>query len=237
MAELECTGIELEPIRARIVINDIVTIETPYVKSFSVNKSRSSNIGTFSASVEVEANTSFGSPEGGSGLIQIYAGTKTNYLTKGPIFTGIVRRMSPQPIIGKPNYFLMSISGDDIMSKLQNKKFSRRISTEGDGLFVTVNGSAGPRPTTMTWSIDKRIRSGSSQTSGLKPDTSDRDEHNSKTYFKDFGKGTGQGAWLAGKGAEIVPEQLGSGGGTGLNVHSHTDMNSGGPAFGVYSIS
>lgn len=236
MAEMECTGIELEQIRARIVINDTVTIETPFVKNFSVNKSRSSNIGTFSASIEVAANTNFGSPLGGSGLVKIYAGTKDNYVNKGPIFTGIIRRMSPQPIIGKPNYFLISISGNDIMSKLQNKKFSRRIATDGPGLFVTVNGSAGPRPTTMTWSIDKRIRSGSSQFSGLKPDISDREEHNSLTKYNDH-KGTGQGAWLSGRASEIVPEPIGAGGGgTGLNVHDHSTMNKGGPAFGSYSV-
>lgn len=236
MAELECTGIELEQIRARIVINDTLTVETPFVKSFSVNKSRSSNVGTFSASIEVPANSNFGSPTGSSGTIRIYAGTKLNYITKGPIFTGIIRRMSPQPIVGKPNYFLVSISGNDIMSKLENKKFSRRIATDGPGLFVTINGSAGPRPTTQTWSIDKRIRSGNSTFSGLKPDTSDREEHNSKNYYKDQSKGTGQGDWLSGKASEIIPEPIGTGGGTGLNVHDHSSMNRGGPSFGSYSI-
>lgn len=237
MAELKCVGIELEQIRARLVINDSFTVETPFVKSFSVNKSRSSNVGTFSASIEVPANTNFGAPTGSSGLVKIYAGTKLNYITKGPIFTGIIRRMAPQPIVGKPNYFLISISGNDILSKLQNKKFSRRIATDGPGLFVTLNGSSGPRPTTQTWSIDKRIQSGASTFTSTKPDTSDREEHNSKIKYNDH-KGTGQGAWLSGKASEVIPESgVGPGGGTGLNIHDHSTMtNQGGPAFGVYSI-
>jgi hypothetical protein len=118
--DISCADIELEQIRARIVINDTLTVDTPFVKSFSVNKSRTSNISTFSANIEVPATANFGSPTGTSGRIQIYAGTKTNYITKGPIFTGRIKNIRPQPVPGKPNYFLVGISGADILEKIQN---------------------------------------------------------------------------------------------------------------------
>jgi len=238
MATLDCTNIELEQIRARVVINDAasLTFETPDIKSFSINKSRSSNIGTFSANIELPANIS--SSIGSSlGLIKFYAGTKQNYITKGPIFTGIIRRMSPQPVLGKPNYFLLSISGDDIMSKLQNKKYSRRISTEGPGLFCTINGATGPRPTSLVWSIDKRIGSGNHTFTSTKPDLDDRKEHNSHIYYDSHGKGTGQGAWLSGKASEVIPEPVGAGAGGALIIHDHATVSrGGGPAFSTYSI-
>lgn len=231
---INCGNIELEQIRARVVINDSVIFETPDVLSFSVNKSRSSNIGTFSVTIEAPSNTSFGTPTGTNGRIQIFAGTKLSYLTKGPVFTGRIRSMRPQPTPGKPNYFTLSLQGDDIMAQLQNKRFSRRLPTDGPGLFVVITGVDGPQPTTLTWTIDKKTRSGTSTYTDLKPPTSNREEHNSKTYYRD----TKDGAWLSQFGDTPVPEPTGGQAGSGgLNVHDHSTLSKGGPAFGVYGVS
>jgi len=231
---LECTNIEIEQIRARIVINDVFTVETPYVKSFSVNKARASNVGTFSVSIEVPSNTQFGTPTGTSGRIKIYAGTKQNYISKGPIFTGIIRTMAPTPVVGKPNYFNISMSGNDIMYRLQNKKFSRRIPTNGPGLFVTIGGSVGTRPTSMVWSIDKKVRSGKHTYTKDSPDLDDKKEHNTITKLPE--RAAKDGEWYSNKGIEPVPEPTG-GQGSGLTVHDHSVLNKGGPAFGTYAVS
>lgn len=231
-----CGGIELEPIRARIVINDTFTVETPYVKTISINKSRASNVGTFSASIEVPVNASFGTPTGSGGKIQIFAGTKDNYITKGPIFTGKIKSIHPSPTVGKPNYFTLSISGTDVLDRLQNKKFSRRIPSDGPGLFVTITGGASSRPSSMTWAIDGRAARGGSSGSftNNKPDLTDRKEHNSLIHHRDYSKSSKD--WVDRGGVELVPEPVGGQGG-GLNVHDHSSQTTGGPAFGVYSPS
>jgi len=232
--QTDCGAVELEPIRARIEINDTFIVETPDVKSISVNKSRGSNIGTFSATIEVKVDANFGSPTGSGGKIRIYAGTKDNYVTKGPIFTGKIRNIRPSPTPGKPNYYTLSLSGDDVMSTLQNKKFSRRIPTDGPGVFVTITGVVGQRPTSGVWAIDGRANAGSKTFTHNKPDLTDRKAHNSLVHHRDYNKSNRD--WSHKGGVAPVPEP-GSGSGGGLNVHDHSGMASGGPAFGVYSPS
>jgi hypothetical protein len=229
--KISCTNIEIEQIRARVVINGTFIVETPYVKSFSVNRSRTSNIATFSASIEipVTADLSFGSSNGG--YIVIYAGTKENYLER-KIITGIIRQITPNPVPGKPNYFMISISGKDIMYKLENKKYSRRLETEGPGVFVTIESSKTQRPS-AGWSIDKRVRGGSNQYNSPSPSLYDRSAHNDLTKTRDFSQVPKN--WN-GPLSEISPEP-GRGGSGNLTVHSHDTLGRGGPAFGVYSIS
>jgi len=232
--QTDCGSVELEQIRARVEINDTFIVDTPDVKAISVNKSRGSNIGTFSVTMEVKVDANFGAPTGSGGKIRIYAGTKQNYLAV-PIFTGKIKSIRPTPTPGKPNYYTLSLAGDDILSNLQNKKFSRRLPTDGPGVFVTITGSAGSRPSSMTWAIDGRATSGSKTFSHTKPDLTDRKAHNSLTHHRDYNKYTKD--WGQKGGITPVPEAGSPGGGGGLNVHDHSSMTSGGPAFGVYSPS
>lgn len=221
---ISCTNVEIEKIRARVKINDYI-IETPYVKSISVNKSRSSNIGTFSATIELPVNVNIGTT---SGQVEIYAGTKNNYL-KRRIFTGVIRQVVANPCPGKPNYMLLNISGRDMMYKLENKKFSRRIKSDGPGVFVVIEGSRGARPSSV-WSIDKRIRSGSNKYTGDSPALYPKEPN-------ELIKGPSMApshTWL-GPLSEIVPEPGKTA--AGLNIHDHSSQNKGGPAFGSYSIS
>lgn len=212
MAISDCLPISIEQIRARVVINSYV-IETPFVKSFNITKSRSSLSNSFSASIEVPVNTSFGSLNGN---IVIYAGTKENYLNRR-LFTGIIKQISANPSPGKPNYMLLNLSGNDILYKLENKKFSRRIPSDGPGVFVTIEGAKTQRPSGV-WTIDKTNRTGKTTTMSSSPD---------------LDKG-------GDKAAEREPAQIttnpGSIGTSGsLNVHGHDDMNQGGPSFSRFA--
>lgn len=225
MAQINCTNIEVEKIRARVVINDYI-VETPYVKSFSINKSRTTNIGTFSCTLEIPANANIGYS---SGTIEIYAGTEANYMSLRR-FTGVIRQITPNPAPGKPNYMLLSISGRDIMYKLENKKFSRRIPSDGPGIFVTIEGSKSQRPSSV-WASDRRVKTGQVTYTNPTPDPG-RTEHNSLIKTSDYSKSTGD--WM-GRPSEIVPEPGGGNGSGGLNIHDHSTINLGGPAFGTYS--
>jgi hypothetical protein len=215
-----CLPISIEQIRARIEINTYV-IETPYVKSFNITQTRGSLKNSFSATVEIPGNASLGNLNGN---IVIYAGTKQNYLSRKR-FTGVINSVQATPSPGKPNYMLLNISGVDIMYKLENKKFSRRIPSEGLGVFVTIEGAKSQRPSGV-WSIDKTIRTGRSTFTSPTPDPSQKKEHN--TLFK-----TEKNSTVNRSSAEITAEPGKIGG--DLGVHSHDSMNTGGPSFGVFA--
>ena len=109
------------------------SVETPYIQSFSVRKVRN-DISSFNASIKVNRE-SF--PDDGSltGEIVISAGVKDN-LKK--IFTGIVRKANISPCWNDPTYVILSISGEDILSELKNKKITRRqIKEKGPWALIT----------------------------------------------------------------------------------------------------
>jgi hypothetical protein len=141
MALPNCLPITIEQIRARIKINSY-TIETPYVKSFNINQPRSSLCNTFTANVEIPSNADLG--DVGNGMIEIFSGTKENYLDRKR-FTGRIKQIGISPVFGKPNYMNLNISGTDILYKLENKVYSRRLPTE-EGVFATIEGSKGEGP-------------------------------------------------------------------------------------------
>lgn len=228
MVDIDCTNIEIEQIRAQIRINNSYVVEPKNIRAFSVNKSRSSISATFSATIEIPSGASFGNSTSG-GLIEIWAGTKDNYLKK-KIFTGVIRQVIPNPVPGKPNYMSISLSGNDILYKLENKKFSRRIKTDGPGLFVTIEGSKTKRPSSI-WAIDKRVGAGTHTYTNNTPSISDRKEHNTVTHAPDYSKTSRD---MLGNGIEPVPEPGRAGQGD-LIIHQHDSLSKGGPAFGVYS--
>lgn len=111
-------SIEQVPIRASIEIGG-QTIRTPYVLSFNVHRRRG-NPATFDASIKVKEGLSgVGSAGGG---IAISAGSGN--LTK--IFTGIIRTAKITPCWDDPSYTIVTLSGDDTLSLLKGKKYSRR---------------------------------------------------------------------------------------------------------------
>lgn len=123
-------AIDLIHIRARIVCKETeLEIVTPYIQSFSVNKSRGS-ASNFNASLKVLGeNLSFV-----TGEVAIYAGTQDNMPL---IFTGFIKKVVPSPVWDDPAYLMLNISGTDVLYRLDNKRFTRR-QAYSDSTWATI---------------------------------------------------------------------------------------------------
>lgn len=122
--------IEREAIRATITIGD-ETISTPDVVSFNVRRSRGQMAATFSASLKMDASTMSNNSlalvaEG----ITIEAGVKGS---EKQIFTGVVQKVTVNPIRTDASKVMVSLSGKDNMSIMEGQKINRRIKTYRDG--------------------------------------------------------------------------------------------------------
>jgi hypothetical protein len=106
------------PIRAKIEVAG-ATVETPYVLSFNVHRRRGSPA-TFDASVKVKGGLSGVGSAGGGIVISAGSGGVSK------IFTGIVRAAKITPCWDDPSYVNVTLSGDDTLSLLKGKKYSRR---------------------------------------------------------------------------------------------------------------
>lgn len=222
-----CLTVTEEKIRAIVSLGG-VEFRTPYVKSFNVNKSRGQISNTFNVTLEVLAGTSFslGQP------VVIRAGLRGS---EKKIFTGVVEGTSVRPVYGKPSYFSLTVQGSGVLSVLENKTFSRRLSSTGQGLFCLITGG-NEQHAEKFYSLSKRVDSGnhtvvssSPSPTGGEGDQSPLIIHESSTASKADGGIAGQ---IAGK-----PASGGSEGtsGDGFRSHTHEDMTEGGPSFGVYS--
>ena len=128
--------LEMIPVRATVTIGSLA-IQTPYVLSFNVNRTRG-QISTCSASIKVDnseaANTMVG------GRITITAGRKD---AEKDVFSGIVRSANVTPCRDDPMYVILSVSGNDILSELQGKKYTRRCRST-QAVWVGIEGIARP---------------------------------------------------------------------------------------------
>jgi len=114
-------SIDIIKVRAKITIGGTnLTVETPYIQSFNVRKSRGTP-STFDASLKVPKDDLSSSNIGG--LVEISAGTLGNLKT---IFTGILKKATFNPCWSDPGFIFFNISGIDNMSLLQGKKYTRR---------------------------------------------------------------------------------------------------------------
>jgi hypothetical protein len=104
--------------RARIQIAGLV-VDTPYVQSFSVQRRRG-QISTFDASLKAQASAA-ASLAGGDVKIWAGEGSPSNL-----IFTGMCKMAKISPCYDDPAYVMISISGQDKLSLLEGKKFTRR---------------------------------------------------------------------------------------------------------------
>jgi hypothetical protein len=111
-------GIEVTAIRAKVTFGTVV-VETPYILSFGVSKSRNSS-STFNAAVKILTDDLGNITDNN---IVIEAGVLDDLNT---IFTGYVLRTAPSPCWEDPNYVTLNISGSDILYRLQNEKYTRR---------------------------------------------------------------------------------------------------------------
>jgi hypothetical protein len=136
-------AIQLVKVRAKIEMGAVVAGTPPLghenqILSFNVDKSRG-QIGTFSASLKIKK----GEITGGivnNAEVKIWAGTATSY-SNNQIFTGIIRTANISPNRDDPEFVILNISGNDVLSRLNGKKYTRRCRSS-KGVWVSIEGVA-----------------------------------------------------------------------------------------------
>lgn len=219
-----CIPIDQEQIRAEVVMGDTVLARTPFLKGFNISATRNATT-TFSVTFEMLSGMVFPLGE----HLTIRAGTKGNLQNR---FTGIIEQTSARPVFGKPSYSSVYLAGRGVLSALENKKFSRRLKSDGQGLFCLITNGPSNRPQSY-YSLDKVIYSGNHTfiTDNVNSIFSEKSPliMYKSSDFPEYG----------GTVPNVAKSNQGTGGGstgTGFKVHDHTDEDNGGPAFGVYSV-
>jgi hypothetical protein len=130
-------AIQMVKIRAEISVGSL-RAGTPslghpnHILSFNVDKSRG-QISTFSASLKVQHGEISGNIVGDS--IQISSGENS---PSNRIFTGIIRSANITPCRDDPLFVILNVSGNDALSRLDGKKYTRRCrSTKGTWVAIT----------------------------------------------------------------------------------------------------
>ena len=220
-----CVPITQEKVRAELWMGTTLLAKTPFVRGFSVSKSRAQITSNFNITFELLAGTTFSI---GDNLV-IKAGTKGNLKN---IFNGLIESTASQPTFGKPSYFSVTLAGKGILSQLEGKKFTRRLRAEGEGLFCLITGGSPNRPDAYS-SLDKKVVSGNHTVLRDSPNpAASAGEHSPIIKSADKHANQATGGYLG----ELAGDSAGSGaGGTGFRSHTHESESEGGPAFGVYS--
>ena len=135
-------AIEIVKVRALINIGEgNLMAGTPplgynnHILSFNVDKSRG-QISSFSASLKIRRDEISG------GLLDdasvaIFAGTSTSY-SRNKIFTGAIKTATVSPNRDDPEYVILNISGNDVLAKLNGKKYTRRCRSS-KGVWVSID--------------------------------------------------------------------------------------------------
>jgi hypothetical protein len=222
-----CLPVVQEAVRAEVLLGTQIIAKTPFVKSFNVQQSRSQASTTFNVTMEVFAGTPFNLGE----MLTIRAGTKGNLRE---IFTGKIESTQVRPSFGKPSYFSLTLSGRGVLSELENKTFSRRLKSTGQGLYCLITGG----PTNAVdkfYSPDRTVQVGNQSFVSGSPNPAKEGEHSPLIVHRNSLSESVVGGPIG----RIAEKPTGSsdltGGGEGLGVHDHSDMDKGGPSFGVYS--
>lgn len=135
-------AIHLIKIRAKIEIGSLTAGTPPlgysnHILSFNVDKTRGKP-SNFSASLKVKHADVSGTISGD--YIKIYAGTDSSM---PQIYTGIVKTVNMTPCREDPGFVILNLSGEDVLSRLQGKKFTRRCRSSR-GVWVGIEGVARP---------------------------------------------------------------------------------------------
>ena len=149
-----CANITLEKVRATVRFGAL-TFETPKVKSFNVNRSRSSLAATFSASIEMPSELP-AFPVNQEIIIE--AGTLGN---ERQIFVGRVDSITVNPSQERADSYVVSLSGSDRFRDLEGKNISRRQRTRGLTTFAAITGVTRKAPE-RGLSTERRSQSGGS---------------------------------------------------------------------------
>jgi len=120
MADIDCIKI-----RAEIKIGE-VSIVTPYIMSFNVTRARRQDGGAppcaqFTATIKISAGTSF---DGIGSKVEIIAGREGK---ERKIFTGYVHKITINPCREDASFIIISLSGRDVLYRLEGQKFTRRV--------------------------------------------------------------------------------------------------------------
>lgn len=222
-----CISVTKERIRAEILMGDTVITKTPFIKSFNVSKSREQVSNTFNVTFEVLASQFFPVQS----EIKIKSGIQGSLKT---IFTGVVERTSSKPTLGKPSFYLVTLQGRGVLSTLENKKFSRRLKADGQGLFCTITGGPANRPDRY-YSLDKNVSSGNHTYIWKSPNPSKKEGENSPLIQHRNTLDNTSAGGLAGAIAGKPTGGTRQGGDGGLVEHTHEDRDEGGPGFGVFA--
>ena len=121
--------IEKQKVRAEIKFGNI-TVETPNVVSFSVNRARNQLSATFSASVRIGYTEIGSSIDVLAETIVIKAGVKYSLNT---IFTGQIEKCIVNPVRTDASKVILNLSGRDVLAVLEGQKLNRRLKTYKDG--------------------------------------------------------------------------------------------------------
>jgi len=149
-------AIEIVKIRAMINIGsgNLIAGTPPlgyanHILSFNVDKARG-QISSFSASLKIRQDEVAGGLLDSASVV-IYAGTQSTYSTN-KIFTGAIKTATVSPNRDDPSFVILNISGNDILSRLNGKKYTRRCRSS-KGVWVSVDSVARPglRDGTLTY--------------------------------------------------------------------------------------
>ncbi len=135
-------AIQMVKIRAEIRIGSLSAGTPPlghsnHILSFNVDKSRG-QISTFSASLKVKHGEISANIVGDSIIISSGENNPSNR-----IFTGIIRSANITPCRDDPVFVILNVSGNDILSRLDGKKYTRRCRST-KGTWVAINNVTRP---------------------------------------------------------------------------------------------
>lgn len=129
-------AIHMIKIRATVTIGSL-SVSTPFILSFNVNKVRG-QISNFSASLKVRHDNVGGRIVGDLVRIKAGAGSASN-----DVFSGIVRNANITPCRDDPLFVILNISGVDVLSRLEGKKYTRRCRST-KGVWVSIENVTRP---------------------------------------------------------------------------------------------
>ncbi len=224
-----CLPLIEEKVRAEVYLGNVLLAKTPFVLSFSVSKARTQLTNTATVQLELLAGASFPLGE----QLKVVAGLRGDLKE---IFSGEIVGTRVDPSFGKPSYYKLTLTAQGVLSKLEGKKFSRRLRTDGQGLFAKITSAPGARPT-AGYSPDLTKQSGNGNVISGSPNpvsTGGQGKLPFVTYEKgqsNPGSGGRTAAW-----AHKPQSSGGTDSSSGSNViHDHGSLEKGGPSWGVYS--
>jgi hypothetical protein len=149
-------AIEMVKIRALIEMGNVSAGTPPlgydnHILSFNVDKARG-QISTFSASIKMK-RTDISGGLVNNAEVKIYAGEGS---PSNLIFTGVIRTATVSPNRDDPEFVILNISGNDKLSYLTGKKYTRRCrSTKGVWVSIDSVSRAGLKSGKLTYEPDQ----------------------------------------------------------------------------------